>query len=214
MSVESNEVLLKFVLKLQLRILKIIDPTLKKKKEKSGDKTSPTKKPAGFRFGDWDDPWIVNSENVDNWENLEKCLKVSKNFPAFKARYIPRPRGPTKAVRDVINHLMSYPENHNFYLNCKRCYVHVADNRWEQLHPRKFFPQLRAKILEHYKTLVLRAHPEPAMNAFASEQLKKASLDSWTNGDLEVLFSKYGKASFDRREKTRSSTFPKNVKVV
>ena len=201
MSVESNEVLLKFLLKLQLRILKIIDPKLKKMKEKSGDKTSPTKKPAGFRLGEWDDDW---SGNEDNWENLEKCLKVSKNFAAFQARYIPRPRGPTKAVRDVINHLMSNPENHDFYLSCKRCYAHVGDNRWEQLHPRKFFPQLRAKILLHYKTLVLRAHPEPAMNAFASEQLKKASLDSWTNGDLEKLFSKYGKASFDRRERTRT----------
>lgn len=180
--------------------------------KKSRDKTSPARDKTSPNPGsrdktspmEWGDPWKINSEHVDNWAKLEKCLKPASGFANFQARYIPRPRGPVKAVQDVINYLMSFPENHNFYLKSQRCYVHVQDNQWKQIPPKVFFPQLRAKILVHYKTIVFRAHSDPTMKSYAIRQLEKASLDSWTNKQLACFFAQWGEASFDQREKTRT----------
>ena len=186
MSLEGIEVLLKNLLrenmrsvKNQLKILSILG----KKWKKPRDKKSPTK-PMGTKSPrqKWAEKWKGGPGHK---------IKSATNSQNFQRRYMPRPNGPTKAVEDVIDYLMKFPENHNFYVKSKRCYVHLGDNKWKQIHPKEFYPQLRAKILKHYRVWVLNAQPEHIKD-YAAGQLEKATLDSWTNQMLEEKLGKYG----------------------
>lgn len=181
MSLEANEVLLKNLLRLNMLIVKNqlqILMILGKKWKKSGDKKSPIE-PLPRK---WSEEWKGGPGPK---------ITLATNFQNFQRRYMPRRNGPTKAVEDVIDYLMQFPENRNFYVKSKRCYVHLGDNKWKLIHPKEFFPQLRAKILKHYRVWVLNAQPEHIKD-YAKTQLEKATLDSWTNQMLEEKLGKYG----------------------
>ena len=190
MSLEGIEVLLKNILRVNMLIVKNqlqILSILGKKWKKSGDKKSP---PLPRK-------WSEESKGGPGPK-----IKSATNSQNFQRRYMPRPNGPTKAVEDVIDYLMQFPENRNFYLKSKRCYVHVGDHQWELIPPKEFFPQLRAKILKHYVPWVLNAQSE-FIKDYAVDQLKKATLDSWTNPLLEEKFAKFGPPpSWAYRKKT------------
>ena len=161
---------------LDSRIRKIGDetPPLGTKRpqiQKSRDKTSPP-------VSDWSEPWkpIVGP-----------VFKPAKSYWDFEKRFLLKPNGPTKYIERVINLLMAYPENHNFYVKSKRCYV-SKDHQWEPMMPKDFYPALREKILNEYCNLVLRGQGDD-VEKFARDCLKRASLEHWTNKKLEVVFS-------------------------
>ena len=184
MSLENIEFLLKSILRVSVKRLKYFE-----KKESSpkisGDKTSPIKIPKILR---WDEEWHPI---------YGPALKTEKNLALFKRRYVPRTNGPTRAVKVVFNHLMEYPQNQNFYLKSKRCYVHVKDNVWKLVPPKEFFPELRKKILKHYKTNLQKSQ-------YCSDSLLESiTLQSFSNQQLESICGKYGASYWSLREKTR-----------
>ena len=184
MSLENIEFLLKSILKASVKSLKYFE-----KKESSpkisGDVLSPIKIPKILR---WDEEWHPI---------YGPALKTENNLALFKRRYEPRKNGPTRAVKVVFNHLMEYPQNQNFYLKSKRCYVHVKDNVWKLVPPKDFFPELRKKILKHYKTNLQKSQ-------YCSDSLLESiTLQSFSNLQLENICGKYGKSSWSLREKTR-----------
>ena len=160
--------------KTKMRILEIqkkkSDPT----KPKSGDKKSPN---LHDRI-DWSKPWKAI---------IGPIRMPAKNFWDFEKRYFPRATGPTKFIEWIICHLMESPENRNFYMKSKRCYV-FKDNKWEQISTKKFFPQLKKKILEQYCDILLRSQTK-RVDPFAKDCLSRCSLKHWTNLFLEEMFA-------------------------
>ena len=187
MSLENIEFLLKSLLKISVKQLECLEKNQRKAKV-SGDKTSPIKikkEPKILRWG-------------EEWHPIHgPALKTEKNLALFKRRYVPRTNGPTRAVKVVFNHLMEYSQNQNFYLRSKRCYVHVKNNVWKLVPPKEFFPELRKKILKHYKTNLQKSQ-------FCSAPLLESmTLKSFSNLQLESICGKYGGSSWSLREKTR-----------
>ena len=127
---------------------------------------------------DWSQPWkrIVGP-----------VFKPAKSFWDFEKRYLLRPNGPTKCLSKVVALLTAFPENRNFYVKSKRCYV-CRDHTWEQMKPADFYPQLRLKILTQYHHLLLRSQNKD-VEKFAADCIKRASLNHWTNQKMEAMFS-------------------------
>ena len=187
MSLESIDLLLRNLLKVHVKVLERLERNLGTPK-KSGDKTSPTKIKKEPKILRWNEEWHPIHG---------PALKTEKTLALFKRRYVPRTNGPTRAVKVVFNHLMEYPQNQNFYLKSKRCYVHVKNNVWKLVPPKEFFPELRKKILKHYKTNLQKSQ------YCSASLLESMTLKSFSNLQLESICGKYGESSWSLREKTR-----------
>ena len=162
----------------QLKILEMLEK-LTKIVLNSGDKKSPkVPDPKVHDALDWSEPWKAI---------IGPICKPAKNYWHFEKRYMLRPTGPTKLIEQIICLLMESPENRNFYMKSKRCYV-FKDNKWEQIHPKKFFPQLKKKILEQYCGILLRSQTK-RVDPFAKDCLSRCSLKHWTNLFLEEMFA-------------------------
>jgi hypothetical protein len=157
--------------------------------EKSGDKVSPlgTKCPQIPKSRDKVSPLVLDW--CQPWKAIVgPVFKPAKSYWDFERRYLLRSQGPSKYIELVIALLMAIPENHNFYVKSKRCYV-FKDSKWEQVPPKDFYPQLRNKILEQYCNTLLRSQLKK-VEIFAASCLKCASLNHWTNQFMEEMFNK------------------------
>ena len=169
----------------QVRIAHVQLKMSQKSRDKTspiGDKKSPNQKSRDKKSPqclDWSQPWKPIVGPV--W-------KPAKSFWDFEKRYQCRPRGPTKYIDEVVALLMDYPENRNFYVKSKRCYV-CKDHKWELMKPSDFYPALREKILAQYSHLLLRSQKKD-VDSYATSCLKNASLNHWTNQKMEAMFSK------------------------
>ena len=189
MTTEGNEVLLKNLIRLNVKMFEDIE-ILKNLVMKSRDKKSPTKIKKELTLLRW----------FENWHPIyTPALKTVKNSQQFERRYVPRKNGPTRAVENVVGHLMEFPQNQNFYLKSKRCYVHVKDNVWGLVPPKEFFPELRKKILKHYKTNLQKSQ------YCSASLLESITLQSFSNLQLESICGKFGESSWALREKTRKN---------
>ena len=56
-----------------------------------------------------------------------------------------------KFVKLAIKHLMSNPDNHNFWLSSRRYYVHSGNHVWFQINSTEFFAEIKAKIWRYYR---------------------------------------------------------------
>ena len=139
--------------------------------QKSRDKVSPL-------VLDWSQPWKAIVGPV---------FMPAKSYWDFEKRYMLRSQGPSKYIELVITLLMAFPQNHNFYVKSKRCYV-FKDDKWQLIQPKDFYPQLRDKILEQYRNILLRSQLKN-IEAFAASCLKCSSLNHWTNQKMEAMFS-------------------------
>ena len=170
--------------KIMLDITKLCEHLSTKSRDKTspiGDKKSPNQESRDKKSPkclDWSQPWnrIVGP-----------VFKPAKSFWEFEKKYLCRPRGPTKYLDQVVALLMAFPENHNFYVKSKRCYV-CKDHKWVQMKPSDFYPALREKILAQYSHLLLRSQPKD-IEKFAEDCMKRASLNHWTNQKMEAMFS-------------------------
>ena len=163
--------------------------------EKSGDKTSPlgtkrpqlgTKRPQIPKSGDKTSPESLDWSQP--WKRIVgPVFKPAKSVWDFERRYLLRSQGPSKYIELVVALLMAFPENHNFYVRSKRCYV-FKDYKWQLIPPKDFYPQLRDKILEQYRNILLRSQLKK-IDTFAASCLKCASLNHWTNQFMEEMFS-------------------------
>ena len=172
-------------------------------KHKSGDKKSPpgTKSPRGHKSGDKKSPPGTKSPQEQksgdflspeclDWSQPWKPIvgpvfKPAKSYWDFEKKYMCRPKGPTKHLSKVVALLMEFPENNNFYIKSKRCYVR-KNHKWELRKPSDFYPELREKILTQYHDLLLRSQSKE-VEAFAAECLQRASLTHMTNQKMEKL---------------------------
>ena len=139
--------------------------------QKSRDKVSPL-------VLDWSQPWKAIVGPV---------FMPAKSYWDFEKRYTLRSQGPSKYIELVIALLMAFPENHNFYVKSKRCYV-FKDKKWQLIQPKDFYPQLRDKILAQYRNLLLRSQHKK-VEKFATDCLAMGSLNHWTNQKMEAMFS-------------------------
>ena len=150
-------------------------------KRKSRDKTSP-KRESGDVLSpeclEWSQPWkrIVGP-----------VFKPAKSYWEFEKKYLCRSEGPTKYINEVIALSMDYPENRNFYVRSKRCYV-CKNHKWELMNPGDFYPELRQKILTQYNDLLLRSQTKQ-VDKFATDCLARGSLNHWTNQKMEAMLS-------------------------
>ena len=189
MSLENIEKLLKYLVKISVKSMKSIE-NIQNLENLIGDKKSPIEIKRETNLLRWDEEWHPIHG---------PALKTEKNLVLFKRRYVPRTNGPTRAVKVVFTHLMEYPQNQNFYLKSKRCYVHVKDNLWKLVTPKEFFPELRKKILKHYKTNLEKSQ-------YCTEYLLKSmTLQSFSNRQLESMCGEFGQSSWTLREKTRKN---------
>ena len=86
----------------------------------------------------WSEPWQVGELEV----------KAPQSLKGFERRYGLRQMGPTKFLLEFIDHVMSNPENQNFHVQSKRCYIHVGNHLWEPMKPKRFYQEIREKILK------------------------------------------------------------------
>lgn len=151
----------------------------------SGDKTSPTHPPR-LKSGDFLSPQCL--EWSQPWKPIVgPVFKPAKSFWDFEKRYLCRPEGPTKYISQAVELTMAYPENKNFYVKSKRCYV-CKNKKWEQVKPADFYPVLRQKILAQYHNLLLRSQHKK-VEKFATDCVARGSLNHWTNQKMEAMFS-------------------------
>ena len=144
-------------------------------KKISGDKKSPNLQD---RI-DWAKPWKAI---------IGPIRMPAKNFWDFEMKFILRSKGPTQYLNLVVDRLMDFPQNHNFYLRSKRCYV-CRDGQWVQMKAKLFYPELRFKILMAYRNVLLRSQ----WGIFGSQC---QSLKHWTNQLMyETFLSKQNKRS-------------------
>ena len=189
MSLGQIENLLKYLVKISVKTLEGIE-NLQNLENLIGDKKSPIQKNEGSILLRWDEEWQAI---------YTPALKTVKNSVEFERRYVPRTNGPTRAVRIVLGHLMEFPQNQNFYLKSKRCYVHVKNNLWKLLSPKEFFPQLRKKLLTQYRKVLYH-------NKWVTKSLLKSmTLQSFSNQQLESMCGEFGQSSWTLREKTRKN---------
>ena len=137
----------------------------------------------------WSEPWQVG----------ELVVKAAQSLKGFERRYVLRPMGPTKFLLEFIDHVMSNPENQNFHVQSKRCYIHVGNHLWEPIKAKRFYQEIREKILYHYRLIVLRSQLDH-VKRYAKDRLEHA-LIPWTNQHLEVVLGKYGSSSWADRKK-------------
>ena len=106
-------------------------------------------------------------------------------------------RGCFKPLSRVIDHLMEFPENRNFYIHCRRVYVCLANGTWTKQNECKrsvFFNKLRERIWEKYVPLVLEAlerqGTSPAILLYARDHMRTHPL-RMSNEDLERYLTKH-----------------------
>ena len=149
---------------------------------KSGDKKSPKQKSRDFLSPeclDWSEPWK---------QIIGPVFAPAKNFWDFEKKFILRSKGPTQYLNLVVDLLMDFPKNHNFYLRSKRCYV-CRHGQWVQMKAKLFYPELRFKILMAYRNVLLRSQ----WGIFGSQC---QSLKHWTNQLMyDTFLSKQNKRS-------------------
>ena len=105
-----------------------------------------------------------------------------------------------KPVSVVIDHLMGFPENHNFCIKDRRVYVCCdANGRWTQqkaVTRKEFFDKLRERIWEKYIPLILgaleRQGTSPSILAYAKQHMTTHAL-RMGNEDLERYLLKHKK---------------------
>ena len=85
----------------------------------------------------WSEPWQVG----------ELVVKAAQSLKGFERRFVLRQMGPTKFLREFIDHVMSNPENQNFHVQSKRCYIPVGNHLWEPNKANRFYQEIREKIL-------------------------------------------------------------------
>ena len=145
-------------------------------------------------------PTPKNAEDFDRRFGASQIYGVmflhgtNSDQPEFK----PTPNESSyKNIRTVIDYLMSFEENHNFWINSKRCYVHKVDGVWttrDEITRKEFFGELKDKIWKKYRYIVLesidKAGGSKDLLDYASNHMKQHTL-CWTNQYLESYLEKF-----------------------
>ena len=101
------------------------------------------------------------------------------------------------AIQTAIDHLMQFPENHNFCIRSRRCYCCRPDGTWtakDEISRKRFFDKIREKIWAKYRPLVLESLSRPGAPKqildFATTHFKEHIM-RWNNEDVQRSLEKY-----------------------
>ena len=180
------------------------------KAKKVRDKTSQNPKKSAPRS--WYRGWRRDNKNVPelvipkNAEEFDKMFGASQIYGILflngtnndQPEFRPTPNEHSyKNIRLIIDFLMTFEENHNFWINSRRCYIHKNNGVWsgcDEISRKLFFEQIKDKIWKKYRYIVLESLelarvPKDLLN-YASNHMKNNTL-CWTNQYLETFLNKF-----------------------
>ena len=186
--------------------------------KKTTEEKTPNQKTCAFFERGWRRGTMENIKVPKSFSDCEKAygavLALGKFVFKKPLKVNPHSR---PAIQAAIDHVMQYPENHNFCISSRRCYVKKTDGTWstkDEISRKRFFEKLREKIWDKFVPLVLeslsRQETPKKILDFAATHLKEHML-RWSNEAIERAFEKHRpllQAAWKRRSKK-----PKESKV-
>jgi len=175
-------------------------PKAKKKAAKSAKKTAKSAKKINYPRPFFERAWRRGLLDVVVPETIAECerkfgavLALGKiSFADLKMNPHSQP-----AIQKVIDHLMQFPENHNFCIRSRRCYCCRPDGTWtakDEISRKRFFDKIREKIWAKYRPLVLESlHRQGASQQildFAATHFKEHIM-RWNNEDVQRALEKH-----------------------
>ena len=198
------------VLEMMKKMQKEISDLKAEKSTNGRDKKTPNPKspPPNSWFRGWhrdrkNSPELPTPKNAEDFDKIFGASQIygvlflhgtNSDQPEFS----PAPNESSyRNIRTVIDYLMTFEENHNFWINSKRCYVHKENGVWtnyEEITRKIFFDKLREKIWKKYRYIVLESLDKDGVSKdllnYASNHMRNNTL-CWTNQYLESYLDKF-----------------------
>ena len=192
----------------QIEVLKKENSTLKTKKDRAKKSRNPKSPPPRSWDRGWKRDRLTNPELPipKDDEDFDKIFGASQIYGVLflhgsnsdQPEFRPTPNEYSyRNIRTVIDYVMSMEENHNFWINSKRCYVHKEKGVWstqDEVTRKKFFEQIKEKIWNKYRFIVLQSLEKAGvpneLQSYASFHMRNNPL-CWTNEYLESYLDKF-----------------------